>query len=85
LPVTELLARLLELGLSGLEFAAGLPGSVGGAVYMNARCYDREMADVLDAVFYLDPAGPQTRHICIDRTGPTNRHLSCLAGLWPEL
>jgi UDP-N-acetylmuramate dehydrogenase len=60
LPVTELLARLLELGLSGLEFAAGLPGSVGGAVYMNARCYDREMADVLDSVFYLD----RTEHQC---------------------
>jgi UDP-N-acetylmuramate dehydrogenase len=34
-------------GLSGLEFLAGMPGSVGGSVWMNARCYEREIADVL--------------------------------------
>ena len=34
-------------GLSGLEFLAGMPGSIGGAVRMNARCYGREIADVL--------------------------------------
>jgi len=37
-------------GLSGLEFLAGMPGTVGGAVWMNARCYEREMADVLSWV-----------------------------------
>jgi UDP-N-acetylmuramate dehydrogenase len=67
LGVTELLARLLELGLSGMEFAAGLPGSVGGGIYMNARCYDREMADVLDAVFHLDPAERQCQRLDIVR------------------
>jgi UDP-N-acetylmuramate dehydrogenase len=67
LAVTELLARLLELGLSGLEFAAGLPGSVGGAVYMNARCYEREMADLLDSVFYLDPVDHLLRHTSLNR------------------
>jgi UDP-N-acetylmuramate dehydrogenase len=35
------------LGLTGLEFLAGMPGTLGGAVYMNARCYGREIADVL--------------------------------------
>jgi UDP-N-acetylmuramate dehydrogenase len=34
-------------GLSGMEFLAGMPGSIGGAVWMNARCYGREIADVL--------------------------------------
>jgi len=34
-------------GLSGLEFLAGMPGSIGGAVWMNARCYGSEIADVL--------------------------------------
>jgi UDP-N-acetylmuramate dehydrogenase len=67
LPVTELLARLLELGLSGLEFAAGLPGSVGGAVYMNARCYGKEMADVLGSVFFLDPVDHQLRYTEMQR------------------
>ena len=34
-------------GLSGLEFLAGMPGSIGGAVWMNARAYDREIANGL--------------------------------------
>ena len=34
-------------GLRGLEFLAGMPGSIGGAVWMNARCYGSEIADVL--------------------------------------
>ena len=37
----------VSAGLSGFEFFAGMPGSVGGAVWMNARCYDKEMADIL--------------------------------------
>jgi UDP-N-acetylmuramate dehydrogenase len=80
LPVTELLARLLELGLSGLEFAAGLPGSVGGAVYMNARCYDSEMADTLDTVLYLDPADRQARHTGIQRQEWAYKHTPFMPG-----
>jgi UDP-N-acetylmuramate dehydrogenase len=34
-------------GLCGLEFLAGMPGTLGGAVYMNARCYNCEISDVL--------------------------------------
>jgi len=34
-------------GLSGLEFLAGMPGTIGGALWMNARCYGKEIADVL--------------------------------------
>ncbi len=41
-------------GLSGLEFSCGLPGSTGGAVYMNARCYGREFGDVVVNVYALD-------------------------------
>ncbi len=40
--------------LSGLEFAYGIPGSVGGAVYMNAGAYNGEMAFVLSESTYLD-------------------------------
>jgi len=39
-----------EAFLSGLEFLAGMPGTIGGAVWMNARCYGKEMADVLSWV-----------------------------------
>ena len=41
--------------LSGLEFASGIPGSLGGAVYMNAGAYDGEMKNVLETVRLLDP------------------------------
>jgi UDP-N-acetylmuramate dehydrogenase len=34
-------------GLSGLEFLAGMPGTIGGAVWMNARCYEKSVSDVL--------------------------------------
>lgn len=55
LPVTALVGEAAGHSLAGLEFAAGLPGSVGGAVFMNARCYDREFADVLERVDFVRP------------------------------
>ena len=44
-------------GLSGLEFAVGIPGSVGGAVFMNAGAYDGEMKAVVRRVTALTAAG----------------------------
>ena len=49
-------------GLSGLEFLAGMPGSVGGAVWMNARCYGRETADVLVETEVIDFSGSDPRY-----------------------
>lgn len=46
-------------GLSGLEFASGIPGSVGGAVYMNAGANKQETADSLVSVDYLTPSGEE--------------------------
>ena len=43
--------------LTGLEFCAGIPGSVGGAVWMNAGAYGKEMKDVIKTVFLLDAEG----------------------------
>jgi UDP-N-acetylmuramate dehydrogenase len=54
-PVSEVSEFALARGLSGLEFAFSLPGSVGGAVWMNARCYGTEISDVLEYVEYLGP------------------------------
>ncbi len=48
--------RSRDLGLAGLEFAYGIPGSVGGAVYMNAGAYGGETAHVLIESTYLDPS-----------------------------
>lgn len=41
-------------GLSGLEFAGGIPGSLGGALFMNAGAYDGQMADVVVSSRYYD-------------------------------
>lgn len=42
--------KALDASLSGLEFACGIPGSIGGAVYMNAGAYGGEIKDVLSAI-----------------------------------
>lgn len=66
----------LEAGLGGLEFAAGIPGSVGGAAVMNAGAYGGELKDVLCNVRVLTQEGQQVtmdvkelelsyRHSCI--------------------
>ncbi len=43
----------LEKGLTGLEFAYGIPGTVGGAMYMNAGAYDGEMKDIAISCDYI--------------------------------
>lgn len=44
-------------GLSGLEFASGIPGSLGGAIRMNAGAYGREWVEVLERYRFLTPEG----------------------------
>ncbi|MEM1483990.1 UDP-N-acetylmuramate dehydrogenase [Oscillospiraceae bacterium PP1C4] len=55
--IAELCAFALDHSLTGLEFAWGIPGSVGGAVYMNAGAYYGEMKDVVASAEYLDSEG----------------------------
>lgn len=50
-------AMTARKGLAGLEFASGIPGSVGGAVYMNAGANGGETADCLEEVDYIDAEG----------------------------
>ena len=55
--LSALCKAALDAGLTGLEFAYGIPGTVGGAVYMNAGAYGGEMKDVLACVTYRTAEG----------------------------
>ncbi len=49
----------MENSLTGMEFAYGIPGNVGGAIYMNAGAYGGEINDILERVNYVNPLGEQ--------------------------
>ena len=51
----KLALEMTKKGLSGLEFATGIPGSVGGAVYMNAGAYNSDMGYVVSEIKAIDP------------------------------
>jgi UDP-N-acetylmuramate dehydrogenase len=55
--MAKVVSRSVSDELTGLEFCSGIPGSVGGAVWMNAGAYGKEMKDVINKVFLLDAAG----------------------------
>ncbi|MGH7774497.1 MAG: UDP-N-acetylmuramate dehydrogenase [Candidatus Binatia bacterium] len=56
-PVTQLVRQGARRGYSGLEFAEGIPGSVGGALVMNAGAYGSEMEKIVDRIEGLTPTG----------------------------
>ena len=55
--LAKLAKMVAEEGLSGLEFACGIPGSLGGAVFMNAGAYDHELKEVLLSVSSINQLG----------------------------
>lgn len=58
-PLSRLCAFAKAHSLAGLEFAFGIPGSAGGAAYMNAGAYDGQMSDVLVRCHHIDRQGKE--------------------------
>ena len=67
-------AYLTEHGLSGMEFASGIPGSIGGAVFMNAGAYGGEMKDVVSSVRLMRPDGSEILEMSADEMDFGYRH-----------
>jgi len=61
-------------GLAGLEFASGIPGSIGGAVFMNAGAYDGEIKFVLEKARVISKDGSADRYMTPDELDMGYRH-----------
>ena len=61
------------LGLGGMDFAHGIPGTVGGGVYMNAGAYGGELCQIIESVEVMDYEG-NIRHLSRDEMGFSYRH-----------
>ena len=72
--------RAAEAGIAGLEFYRGVPGTIGGALRMNAGCYESETKDVLVSCVAYDRAGQRHEFSCADM-GFTYRHTTAPADL----
>ncbi|WP_374274598.1 UDP-N-acetylmuramate dehydrogenase [Brevundimonas sp.] len=71
-------------GIAGLEFYAGIPGTIGGALTMNAGCYGSETRDVLVSAWGLNRAGERVDY-ALDDFGYTYRHSEVPADIiWIE-
>ncbi len=55
--ISEVSRRAGEEGLTGLEFIYKMPGSTGGALWMNARCYGVSVSEVVEQIEYVDGKG----------------------------
>lgn len=57
LSVADLTALTLDFALSGFEWASGLPGTIGGGLFMNARCYGSSFSSIAHKVTFIDEPG----------------------------
>lgn len=76
LPLILVAKKAAELGLTGLEFAGGIPGCLGGAVYMNAGAYDGEMAKAVEQITVLDMASGEVKVLQKQELDFSYRHCS---------
>jgi len=73
-----------KAGIAGLEFYAGIPGTIGGALTMNAGCYGSETKDVLVSAWGYDRSGTR-RELALQDFGYTYRHSEAPADIiWVE-
>jgi len=73
-----------KAGVAGLEFYAGIPGSIGGALTMNAGCYGAETKDVLVSAWGIDRTGAR-RDFALADFGYTYRHSQAPADIiWTQ-
>ena len=68
-------------GVAGLEFYTGVPGSIGGALVMNAGCYGQETKDILVEAYALDRSGARVT-LSNAEMGYTYRHSDAVDGRW---
>ncbi|MBQ2687521.1 MAG: UDP-N-acetylmuramate dehydrogenase [Clostridia bacterium] len=77
--LTKLCLDAQKASLTGLEFGYGIPGSVGGAAYMNAGAYGGEMKDVIVSCTHLDPE-LNVGTLSIDELDLSYRHSAYMKG-----
>lgn len=77
---TVLAKKCAKAGLAGLEFYAGIPGTIGGALRMNAGCYGGETKDVVTEIIALDRRG-RRQIMSVDEMGYAYRHCEAPADL----
>lgn len=80
-PLQKLCKAALDAHLTGLEFAYGIPASVGGAVYMNAGAYNGEISQVLRSVTIMDETGA-LRSLSADTLDLRYRHSILMSKNW---
>ncbi len=73
-PLTRLASDAAALSLTGLEFAYGIPGSVGGGIFMNAGAYGGELSDVVWRSRWYDPDSGETGYFTRDEHEFAYRH-----------
>ncbi len=66
-PVDSAVSESLRHSLTGLEFAAGLPGSVGGALFMNARAYEGEFSRIVHEVHAMEVTRDSVRERTLEK------------------
>lgn len=69
----------MENGLTGIEFASGIPGSMGGGAFMNAGAYDGELKDLVRQVRVLSQDGKKIRDVSHDEMEYGYRHSSLMS------